>query len=81
MALAPAVGADPALLYRLLRALASLRALVLAIALEPFGLDQAAAQRGGGLLILAGEVVFADRSPDAVEGVGQSRSGLIGLRE
>ena len=37
---------------------------LLAIALEPFGLDQAAAQRRGGLLILAGEVVFADRSPD-----------------
>jgi hypothetical protein len=31
------------------------------------GLDQAATQRGGGLLILAGEVVFADGPPDAVE--------------
>jgi len=31
-----------------------------AIALEPFRLGQPAAQRGGGLLILAGEVAFAD---------------------
>jgi hypothetical protein len=48
-------------------AVETVRPLVLAIALEPFGLDQAAAQRGGGLLILAGEVVFADGPPDAVE--------------
>ena len=40
----------------------------LAVALEPFRLDQAAAQRGGRLLKLAGEVVFADRPPDTLEG-------------
>ena len=39
-----------------------------AIALEPFGLDQAATQPGGGLLILAGEIVLADGPVDAVEG-------------
>ena len=38
------------------------------IALEPFRLDQAAAERGRGLLILAGEIVFADRPADVLEG-------------
>src|SRR5712671_4195315 len=57
----------------------ALRALVLAIALEPFRLDQAAAQRRGGLLILAGEVVFADRSPDTVEGIERLAVGVQGL--
>ena len=32
------------------------------------GINQTAAQRGRGLLILAGKVVFADRSADAVKG-------------
>src|SRR3984893_7624573 len=48
-------------------AVETLRQFILAIALEPDRLDQAAAQRGGGLLILAGEVVFTDGPPDAVE--------------
>ena len=54
----------------------ALRHLGLPIALEPFHLDEAAAQRGGGLLILAGEVVFADRAPDAVEGVERLTIGV-----
>ena len=37
-------------------ALEAIRLFVLTIALEPFGLDQAVAQWGGGLLILAGEI-------------------------
>src|SRR6516165_2315755 len=45
----------------------ALRQFALAVALEPFRLDQTTAQRGGRLLILAGEIVFADRAPDAVE--------------
>jgi len=38
----------------------SLRPFVLAIALEPFRLDQAATQGRRGLLILASEIVFPD---------------------
>src|SRR5438128_3168922 len=53
-----------------------LRPFVLAIALEPFGLDHPAAQRGRGLLILSGEVVFADRAPDAAEGVERLAVGV-----
>src|SRR5271168_2467625 len=49
-------------------AVEALRQVVLAIALEPFLLDQATAQRRRRLLILAGKVVFADRPPNAVEG-------------
>jgi hypothetical protein len=50
--------------------------LVRAVAPEPFGLDHAAAQGRRGLLILAGEVVFADRPADTLEGVASgSRSG------
>src|SRR5437868_12344489 len=60
-------------------AVEALRALVLAIALEPFRLDQAAAQRGGGLLILAGEIVFADRAANAVEGFERLTVGTQGL--
>ena len=45
-------------------ALEALRPRALTVALEPFRLDQAAAQRGGGLLILTGEVVLADRPAD-----------------
>src|SRR5207248_7776110 len=45
----------------------------------PFRLDQTAAQRGGGLLILAGEVVFADRPPNTVEGVERLTVGMQGL--
>src|ERR1700692_298128 len=40
---------------------------VLAIALEPFRLDHAAAQWCRRLLILSGEVVFADGPPDTFE--------------
>src|SRR6516162_6685669 len=57
-------------------AVESLRPFVLAIALEPFRLDQAAPQRGGGLLILAREIVFSDRPPDAVEGVERLARGV-----
>src|SRR3954453_17942281 len=45
-------------------AVEALRQFALAIALEPFRLDQTTAQRRGGLLILAGEIVFADRPAD-----------------
>src|ERR1700751_3984142 len=48
-------------------AVEALRYFVLAVTLEPVGLDQPAAQRGRRLLVLAGEVVFADRPPDTVE--------------
>src|SRR5262249_11919280 len=48
-------------------AVETLRLIAVAIAFEPFGLDQTAAQRGRGLLALAGDIVFADRPPDAVE--------------
>ena len=41
-------------------ALEAIRLFVLTIALEPFGLDQAVAQWGGGLLILVGKVVLAN---------------------
>jgi hypothetical protein len=44
-----------------------LRNFLVTIALEPFLLDQTAAQWGGGLLILPGEVVFTNRAPNAVE--------------
>src|SRR5215831_17762841 len=47
--------------------LSSVALIFLAIALEPFALNQAAAQRRRRLLILAGEVVFADRPPAAVK--------------
>jgi hypothetical protein len=40
--------------------------------LEPFGLDQAAAQRRRGLLILAGEIVLADGAADVREAKGSS---------
>src|SRR6202047_4615781 len=58
----PSVGGVPALHD----AVETLRQFILAIALEPDRLDQAAAQRGGGLLILAGGAVFAAGLPDAV---------------
>src|SRR6266446_2367379 len=54
-------------------ALEGLRPLLLAVTLEPFGLDLAAAQWGWGLLIMAGEVVFADGPPDAVKGATERR--------
>src|SRR5439155_24511512 len=66
------VGGVPALH----NAVETLRPLLLAIALEPFRLDQAAAQRCGGLLILAGEIVFADRAADAVEGFERLAAGV-----
>src|SRR6201997_1607423 len=50
-----------------------------AIALEPFRLDQTAAQRGRGLLILAGEIVFADRLADAIEGFEWLAIGVQGF--
>src|SRR5271168_242580 len=62
--LARLVGGVPALDD----AVEALGQVVLSIALEPFLLDQATAQRRRRLLILAGKVVFADRPPDAVEG-------------
>ena len=37
------------------------------------------AHRGGGLLILAGEIVFADRPPDAVEDPERLTIGMQGL--
>ena len=57
-------------------AVEALRQLVRPVAFEPFGFDQAAAQWGGGLLILAGEVVFADRPADAVKGVERLAVGV-----
>src|SRR5262249_41816612 len=42
------------------------------IALEPTGFDEAAAERSRGLLVLAGEVVFADRAA----GGGEHRQAL-----
>src|SRR5689334_5298788 len=60
-------------------AVEALRQFTLAIALEPFRLDQPAAQRGGGLLILAGEVVFADGPPEAVQGFERLAVGMQGL--
>jgi hypothetical protein len=47
-------------------ALEALRPLILAVALEPFRLDQAAAQRSRRLLILSSEVVFADGAADVL---------------
>jgi hypothetical protein len=41
--------------------------LVRRIAPEPGRLDEAAAQWGGCLLVLAGEIVFADRAADMLE--------------
>jgi hypothetical protein len=38
-----------------------------------------AAQRGGGLLILAGEIVFADRPADAVKDVERLAIGVQGV--
>src|SRR6516162_4225121 len=57
-------------------AVEALRPVVLAIALEPLGLHQAAPQRRGGLLILAREIVFPERPPDAVEGVERLALGV-----
>ena len=48
-------------------ALEARRQLVGRIAPEPGRLDEAAAQRGGRLLVLAGEIVFADRAADMLE--------------
>src|SRR5277367_1065957 len=41
--------------------------LVRQVAPEPGRLDEAAAQRGGRLLVLAGKIVFADRAADMLE--------------
>src|SRR5204863_9159374 len=49
-------------------ALKALRPLVLAVTLEPCFFDHPAAQGCGGLLILAGEIVFADRPADVLAG-------------
>src|SRR5271155_4045419 len=49
-------------------AVEALRSLALAVALEPFGFHHAAAQWRGRLLILSGEVVFADGPPDVLKG-------------
>src|SRR5215471_1553948 len=43
-------------------ALETLRQIVFCVALKPLRLDQPAAERRRGLLILAGEVVFSDRA-------------------
>jgi hypothetical protein len=47
--------------------------------LEPFRLDQATAQRGGRLLILASEIVFAERPPDMLEGFERLALGVQSL--
>src|SRR5205085_9611943 len=49
---------------------------VLAVAFEPFGPNQPTAQRGGRLLVLAGEIVFPDRPPDPVERVERLALGM-----
>ena len=46
------------------------------VVLEPGRLDQAAAQWRGGLLVLAGEIVFADRMADLVQGVERLARGM-----
>ena len=60
-------------------AVETLRPIFLAVTLEPFRLDQSAAQRGRRLLILAGEVVFADRAANAVEGFERFAVGMQGF--
>jgi hypothetical protein len=50
-------------------ALEALRLFILAIALEPFGFHHAAAQRRRRLLILSGEVVFADGPADVLQDI------------
>src|SRR5437762_4693108 len=60
-------------------ALEALRPLVLAIALEPFGFHQAAAQRSRRLLILSGEVVWTDGPPDVLEGFERLTVGVQSL--
>jgi hypothetical protein len=50
--------------------------LLLTVELEPFFLDHTAAQGRGGLLILTGEIVFADRMADLVEGVERLALGM-----
>src|SRR6266446_1752837 len=50
-------------------AVEALRPFVLTVALEPLHLDQTAAQGGGRLLILAGEIVFANSPANALEGL------------
>jgi len=54
----------------------TLRRVLLAVMLEPFRLYEAAAQGRRGLLILAGEIVFADRAADAIEGVERLAHGV-----
>src|SRR5271170_4807260 len=56
-------------------AVEALRQFVLAIALEPFLLDQATAQRRRRLLILAGKVVLTDRPPNVLQGFERFASG------
>src|ERR1700758_3606302 len=57
-------------------AVKTLRSILLAVILEPFRFYQAAAQRGGRLLVLAGKVVFADCLADAVERVERLALGM-----
>jgi hypothetical protein len=54
---------------------------VLAVALEPCFLDQPAAQGCRGLLILAGEIVFADRPADVLEGGKRLARGVQRLAQ
>src|SRR5439155_7074386 len=50
--------------------------LVRRIAPEPRRLDHAAAQRRGGLLVLAGEIVFADRAAELFEHIRRLALGM-----
>jgi hypothetical protein len=57
-------------------AVEALRPFVLTVALEPLHLDQTAAQGGGRLLILAGEIVFANSPANALEGLERLALGM-----
>jgi len=57
-------------------AVKALRPILLAVELEPLFLDHTAAQGRGGLLILTGEIVFADRMADLVQGVERLARGM-----
>jgi len=46
---------------------------------EPAGFDETAAQRGRGLLVLAGDIVFADRLADLLEHVERFARRVQGL--
>ena len=48
---------------------------------EPFGLDQATAQGGRGLLILAGKVVLANRATDVLQNGERLARRMQGLAQ